>query len=126
MATLADLVLIVHLGFILFVAGGGFLVIRWPRLAWVHAPMAAWGIIVGWANLTCPLTPLENYFRRRAGQEGYGGGFIEHYLTPLIYPDGLTRTTQLVLGAGVLIVNLGTYWYLFRSRRRPRPSRETA
>jgi len=115
---LADLVLLVHLLFILFVAAGGLLVIRWPRLAWLHAPLAAWGIIVGWANLTCPLTPLENYFRRQAGQQGYSGGFIEQYLTAVIYPDGLTRTAQIILGAALLIVNTAAYWYLFRNRRR--------
>lgn len=117
MGLLADLVLIVHLLFILFVAAGGILVIRWPRLAWLHAPLAAWGIIVGWANLTCPLTPLENYFRRRAGQQGYSGGFIEQYLTAVIYPDGLTRTAQIILGAALLIVNAAAYWYVFRNRR---------
>lgn len=123
MGLLADLVLIVHLLFILFVAAGGILVIRWPRLAWLHGPLAAWGIIVGWANLTCPLTPLENYFRRQAGQQGYSGGFIEQYLTAVIYPDGLTRTAQIILGAALLIVNAVAYWYMFRIRQRSATAR---
>ncbi len=120
MGVLADLVLILHLAFIVFVVAGAFLVIRWPRMAWLHLPLAAWGVIVGWGNFTCPLTPLENYFRRRAGESGYGGGFIEHYLTAVIYPDGLTRTAQLVLGTIVLAINLALYWRLFRARRRQR------
>ena len=118
MRVLADLTLVVHLAFIAFVAVGALLLLRWPRLVWLHLPLAAWGVIVGWGNFTCPLTPLENYFRRRAGETGYSGGLIEHYLTPLIYPDGLTRAIQLALGAFLLVLNLALYWYVFRRRTR--------
>ncbi len=86
----ADAVVLVHLAFVVFVVVGGFLAIRWPRIAWLHVPAALWG---AWAELTatiCPLTPLENALRRRAGETGYEGGFIEHYLIPLLYPAGLT------------------------------------
>jgi len=118
MRILADLTLLVHLTFIAFVGVGALLLLRWPRLAWLHLPLTVWGVIVGWGNFTCPLTPLENYFRRRAGESGYSGGFIEHYLTPLIYPDGLTRTVQIALGAFLLALNLALYWYVFGRRRR--------
>ncbi len=118
MRILADLTLLVHLAFIVFVGVGALLLLRWPRLAWLHLPLTAWGVIVGWGNFTCPLTPLENYFRRRAGESGYSGGFIEHYLTPLIYPDGLTRTIQIALGVFLLALNLALYWYVFRRQRR--------
>ncbi|MHB1328643.1 MAG: DUF2784 domain-containing protein [Gemmatimonadales bacterium] len=122
MSALADFVLVLHLGFIIFVVAGALLVLRWPRLAWLHLPLAAWGVIVGWGNFTCPLTPLENYFRRRAGESGYSEGFIEHYLTAVIYPDGLTRTVQLGLGLGVLLVNLILYWHIYRTLKQQRAS----
>ena len=113
----ADTVLVVHLGFILFVLLGGLLVLRWPRLAWFHAPAAAWGMAVEFFHLYCPLTPLENHFRALAGEQGYSGGFIEHYLIPLIYPAGLTENIQIVLGLVVLAINLPPYLLLLRRRR---------
>ena len=106
---LADLVLVVHLGFVVFVVLGGWLVLRWPRLAWVHVPAAAWGVLIEYAGWICPLTPLENSFRMKGGGAGYGGGFVEHYLLPTLYPAGLTRSTQLVLGSLVLLLNLAAY-----------------
>ncbi|MDD0842761.1 DUF2784 domain-containing protein [Pseudomonas sp. Gutcm_11s] len=115
----ADAVVLVHLLFILFVLGGGLLVLRWPRLALLHLPAAAWGVAVELLHLYCPLTPLENQLRRAAGEAGYAGGFVEHYLIPLIYPAGLTPQIQLWLGALVLVVNLLVYgWLLLRLYRR--------
>ena len=116
----ADLVVVLHLAFILFVVAGGLLVLRWPRLAWAHLPVVAWGAgieLIGWI---CPLTPLENALRRAAGQAGYAGGFIEHYLMPLIYPAGLTREIQLALGLFVLVVNLAIYTVVALRWRRSR------
>jgi len=106
---LADLVLAVHFGFVLFVVLGGLLVLRWPRLAWVHIPAAIWGVLIEYAGWICPLTPLENSFRVKSGEAGYSGGFVEHYLLPTLYPAGLTRSIQLVLGSAVLVLNLAVY-----------------
>ncbi|HLT28373.1 MAG TPA: DUF2784 domain-containing protein [Zeimonas sp.] len=105
----ADLVVLVHLGFILFVVGGGLLVLRWPRIAWLHLPAAAWGAGIVLFGGTCPLTPLENALRRVAGESGYESGFIDHYLIPLIYPVGLTRGIQVALGVLVVVANLIVY-----------------
>lgn len=115
----ADLVLVVHLGFILFVVFGGFLALRRRWVAWIHLPVAAYGAAIELVGWVCPLTPLENRLRRAAGQEAYEGGFIEHYLVPLIYPSGLTPGLQLALGAGVVLINAAVYWLVFR---RPSPS----
>lgn len=118
--TLADAVLILHLGFVLFVVLGGFLVLRWPRLAWLHLPAAAWGVLIEFVGWPCPLTPLENHLRQLGGQEGYGGGFVEHYIVRLIYPSGLSREVQVALGAAVLLINAAIYSVLYRRRRRTR------
>jgi hypothetical protein len=107
--TLADLVLVVHLTFVLFVVLGGLLVLRWPRAAWLHIPAAVWGVLIEYTGWICPLTPFENSFRARGGEAGYTGGFIEHYIQPLLYPAGLTRGTQIVLGSFVLLLNLSAY-----------------
>lgn len=109
---LANLVVLAHGLFIVFVVLGGFLAWRWRGVAWVHAPCALWGILIEFRGWTCPLTPLENYFRAKAGVAGYGGGFIEHYLLPAIYPAGLTPRVQIVLGSVVLGVNLLAYGVL--------------
>lgn len=108
----ADAVLLLHLAFILFVLTGGLLVLKWPRLVLLHLPAVAWGATVEFLHLICPLTPLENSLRRAAGEQGYSGGFIEHYLVPLIYPAGLTPGIQLWLGAFVLVLNLVPYGLL--------------
>ncbi|MBD9677141.1 DUF2784 domain-containing protein [Pseudomonas sp. PDM18] len=110
----ADAVVLLHLGFILFVLFGGLQVLRWPRLAWLHVPAAAWGMAVEFLHLYCPLTPLENHFRTLAGDSGYRGGFVEHYLIPLIYPASLTEATQVVLGLVVVALNLPPYLLLLR------------
>lgn len=115
--TLADAVLVVHLFYIAFVALGGLLVARWGWVAWLHLPAVAWGAAVELFGLWCPLTPLENHFRERAGLGGYEGGFIERYLLPLIYPGQLTRGIQIALGVGVLALNLAIYARVWRQRR---------
>lgn len=113
---LADLIVLLHALFILFVVGGGFLVLRWPRLAWLHLPAALWGGVVELTGWFCPLTDLELYWRERGGAIGYGGSFIEHYLEPLIYPPGLTVQLQIFLGLGVLLLNGAIYLHLWRRR----------
>jgi hypothetical protein len=116
--TLADVVVGLHFGFVLFVLLGGLLVLRWPRVAWFHLPAAVWGALIEFAGWVCPLTPLENRLRRASGTAEYGGGFVEHYLLPVLYPVGLTRGVQYILGATVVVVNLAVYWWVFRRVRR--------
>ena len=118
--TFADVVLVIHLLFILFVLAGGLLVLRWPRLAWAHLPAVLWGAAIEFMGWICPLTPLENFFRQAAGEVGYGGGFIEHYLLPTLYPHALTREIQIAMGAAVLVLNLIVYAVVWRRRRRRR------
>lgn len=115
---LADAVLVAHLAFILFVVLGGLLVLRWPRLAWIHVPVVLWGAAIEFFGWICPLTPLEKWLRVMGGEAGYAGGFIAHYLLPLVYPAGLTRGIQFVLGAFVVSVNLAVYLVLWRRSRR--------
>ena|SRR5205823_6417667 len=91
---LADVVLVAHLGFVLFVVAGGFLILRWPGMAWVQLPSAFWGLVVEWSGWICPLTPLENRLRAQGGAAGYAGGFVEHYLVPVLYPASLTRASR--------------------------------
>ena len=114
---LADGVLLLHLLFILFVVGGGVLLLRWPKLVWVHLPAALWGVAIEFMGWICPLTPLENFFRQAAGMVGYAGGFIEHYLLPTLYPHALTREIQIAMGAAVLVLNLVVYAAVWRRRR---------
>ena len=114
---LADLVLLLHLCLVLFVILGGVLALRWPRLASVHIPIALYGALIEFAGFVCPLTPLENSLRRRGGEAAYQGDFIGHYVTATIYPEGLTRATQLGLGVAVLIVNGVVYTIWWRRRR---------
>ena len=115
---LADLVLVVHLGFVLFVVLGGLVAVKWPRVAWLHVPAAIWGVLIEYSGWICPLTPLENSLRVRGGQAGYSGGFIAHYIQPVLYPAGLTRSTQVVLGSVVLILNLTAYGIVVARTRR--------
>jgi hypothetical protein len=114
---LAALTLVVHFAFVAFVVAGGLLVLRWPRVAWAHIPAAVWGALIEFAGWVCPLTPLENEFRRRAGEAAYGGGFVERYLLPVIYPGAMTRTVQVTLGVLVIAVNLLIYGLVFWRRR---------
>jgi hypothetical protein len=120
-ALLADLLLLAHGAFVLFVIAGGLLVLRWPRVAWVHLPAAIWGAGIEFTGRICPLTPLEKAWRQAAGGTAYQGGFIEHYVTAALYPAGLTRSVQLALGAIVLAVNAWVYWTLWRRRPLARP-----
>lgn len=114
---LADLIVLLHFVFILFVVTGGLLVLKWPRLIWIHIPAVVWGVIVEWCGLICPLTPLENQFRLQAGQEGYSGDFIAQYLMPIIYPESLNADLQLVLAGVVIVLNSVVYVFVLRRRR---------
>ena len=115
---LADGVLVVHLAFVLFVVLGGLAALRWPRVAWVHVPVALYGAAIEFIGFVCPLTPLEVWLRRRGGEAGYEGGFIEHYVTATLYPTGLTREVQLALGTAVLLLNAAVYSVWLRRRAR--------
>ena len=106
---LADLIVGVHCGLVLFVVFGGLLALRRPKIAWLHLPAAAWGVWIELAGWICPLTPLENYLRARGGAEVYETTFVERYLLPVLYPAALTRELQLVLAAAVFTVNLAIY-----------------
>jgi uncharacterized protein DUF2784 len=111
---MADLVVALHFAFVLFVVLGGLLALRWPRVAYLHVPAAIWGMLIEFMGWICPLTPLENSLRIRAGGTGYRGGFIENYILPVLYPSALTRGTQVLLGTLVLVLNLAIYGYLLR------------
>ena len=111
---LANAVALFHALFIVFIVFGGFLAWRWRWIAAIHIPCAVWGVLIEFRGWICPLTPLENTLRAKAGQQGYGGGFIEHYLLPAIYPSGLTPRIQGVLGTVVLVINLFAYGVLVR------------
>jgi hypothetical protein len=119
---LADLVLTLHLLFVLFVVLGGLLALRWPRVAWLHLPAAVWGALIEFAGWICPLTPLEKWLRGLAGEGGYRGGFIEHYMLPVLYPAGLTRGVQLGFGVLVVALNVAVYWYVLRRGAPDRPA----
>lgn len=125
-SVLADLVLVAHFAFVVFVVAGGIAVLRWRWVAWIHIPAAAWGALIEWAGWICPLTPLENDLRVRAGQETYTGDFVARYLVPVLYPEGLTREVQVVLGIIVIAVNAATYSLVIRRRRRRKPGADRA
>lgn len=120
----ADLVLAVHLGFIVFVILGGLLLLRFPKIMYLHIPAAVWGAVVEISGRICPLTTWENDLRQSAGESGYAESFVEHYLVPIIYPAGLTRDVQLTLAGIVVFANLVIYgWLLYRwNRSRARES----
>jgi hypothetical protein len=117
---LADAVVVAHLGFVLFVVLGGLIVMRWTRVAWVHLPSVAWAVVLELAGWICPLTPLENRLRRAAGGAGYEGGFIEHYLVPVLYPDALTPSMQIGFAVFALSVNVAVYLWIFLRRQKRR------
>jgi Protein of Unknown function (DUF2784) len=112
--TLADIVVALHLAFVLFVALGGFLAFKWRSVAWFHIPAALWGALIEFAGWECPLTPLENWLRRLGGEAGYQTSFIERYLLPVIYPASVTRSLHIALGILVLGVNLAIYGMIWR------------
>ncbi|HWZ71825.1 MAG TPA: DUF2784 domain-containing protein [Casimicrobiaceae bacterium] len=113
----ADAILAAHFAFVLFVVLGAPLALRWPWLAWLHVPALVWAAFIEFSGTICPLTPLEWALRQQAGQAGYGGGFIDHYVVSLLYPEGLSRATQTVLGAAVVAINAAIYIVAFRRRR---------
>jgi hypothetical protein len=116
-SALAKLVLILHAAFIVFVLCGGLLALRWRMLPWLHLPSVMWVILIELNGWICPLTPLENRLLEAAGAQGYHGGFVEHYLLPLVYPPGLTPGLQALFAAIVAGVNIAVYGLLWRTRR---------
>ena len=117
---LADLTVGIHLAFVLFVIGGGLLVIWRPVVAWAHLPAVAWGAWIELSGNICPLTPLENALRARGGAVVYSESFVERYLVPLIYPESLTREAQTMLGVVVIAINVAVYAVVVARRRRNR------
>lgn len=119
-ALLAGLIVLGHLAFVVFAAAGVLLVLRWPPVAWVHVPAAAWAAFIEFSGGICPLTPLENSLRARAGLDFYAGDFVAQYLFPVLYPEGLTREAQVVIGLVVVAVNAAGYTFVYFRRRSPR------
>ena len=121
----ADAVVIFHFCFVAFVVTGGLLVLRWRRVMWAHLPAVAWGVYVEFSHRICPLTPLENHLRELGGSSAYQGGFVDHYIMPVLYPDGLTASMQVALGSLILAINVICYaaiiYRLRTARRRPAP-----
>jgi hypothetical protein len=115
---MGNVVVVFHLVFVLFVVFGGVLLVRWRRVVWIHAPSVVWGIIVELTGYICPLTSIENLFRELGGELGYRGDFLEQYILPILYPIGLTRGDQLVLGMFVFVLNIVFYWYAFIYKKR--------
>jgi Protein of Unknown function (DUF2784) len=115
----ADVLVAIHLAFILFATLGGLLALRWRWIVWVQMPAVAWAAWIEMSGRICPLTPWEVDFRKLAGESGYTGGFIEHYLIPVLYPEELTRTIQIGLGLFVLALNGIIYtWIIVRKGKR--------
>jgi hypothetical protein len=114
---LAELVLVIHFCFVLFVVLGGLLVLRWPSVLWLHLPAFIWGILVQCFFWACPLTPLENWFRHLGGQSGYTGGFVEHYISAMLYAN-VSREFQALLGLLLIGLNILVYSLVFIRRRR--------
>lgn len=118
----ADFIVLAHFAFVLFVALGGFLVVRWKRLAGIHLPIAIYGVIIELVGFVCPLTPLENRLRRLGGEAGYEGGFVETYVMKILYPEGLTRRAAITLGVLVIVINVIAYAIVIQRHRRARPT----
>lgn len=106
---LADLLVIGHVAFILFAVFGAALTFSRPKIIWLHVPAVIWAALIEFAGWVCPLTPLENRLRMMGGEAGYSGGFVEHYILPVLYPGMLTRKIQVLLGILVLAFNLFIY-----------------
>ena len=113
---LADLVVILHFSFVIFAVLGGLLAFIWHRIIWLHIPVVLWAVFIELSGHICPLTPLENSLRLKSGSGSYSGGFVENYIMPVLYPIGLTREIQLLLGGTVLLINIIIYWQLLRHR----------
>ncbi len=114
---LANIVVLLHFGFIIFAVLGALLLVRWPRLVWLHLPTAIWAMAIEFYGGVCPLTPLENWLRFKAGLAGYDESFIEHYIAAIIYPGEITSSVKIMLGLGVLLINLALYARLIKLRR---------
>jgi len=114
----ADIVVLLHLGFVLLVMLGGLFVLKWKWVMWVHLPAAVWGALIEFTGWICPLTPLENWLREAGGEQGYQSDFIEHYVMPLLYPTGLTREIQIFLGVLVILLNVGIYALVFHRHKK--------
>lgn len=114
---LAELTVLLHFLFVVFVAIGALLLLRWPKLIWLHLPALLWGIYIQFSGGYCPLTPLEKTFRQLAGMQGYEGGFVNHYLIPIIYPPGLTHEMQIMIGIGLIVLNVLIYAIFICSQR---------
>lgn len=119
---LADLIVVLHFSFVLFVLFGGLLTVKWPHVMWVHGPALAWGSLVEFTGLVCPLTPLENRLRMMGGESGYHGDFLSRWLLPVLYPDFLTPGIQIALGCLLLALNVTIYAWIWRTRLSHRPS----
>ena len=115
---MADVIVVLHFMFVVFVVLGGLIALAWPRIIWIHVPAVVWGVLVEFTGWICPLTPLENRLREAAGATAYEGDFIAHYILPMLYPNGLTRSDQLMLGAIALGINAAIYSLIFARRRR--------
>lgn len=113
----ADVVVLLHLSFVLFVLLGGLFVLKWPRVMWLHLPAVAWGAFIEFSGWICPLTPLENWLRTQGEEAGYEGDFIVRYVVSILYPEALTHDIQLILGVIVVAVNLGIYGWWWQSKR---------
>jgi len=109
---IADIVVLIHLSFILFAVLGGVLIVWWRWIVWLHIPAIMWAIWIEFSGGICPLTPLENWLRIKAGQGGYEGDFVATYLLPLLYPAGLTRKIQIVLAMMVIVINVSIYGFI--------------
>ena len=119
MSVAADAIVLLHFAFIVFVLFGAWCVLRWKWIAWLHVPAFVWGALVEFRGAECPLTPLEQRARAMAGDQSYTGGFVEHYVMPVMYPVGLTPTIQFWLGLFVVAVNLAVYAFVIARSRRP-------
>ena len=116
LALAADLVMLVHFAFVIFVVLGGAAVWRWPRVAWLHAPAFVWGFTVTALGWICPLTPLEQELRLAAGEPGLSTSFIAHYIEPLLYPDGLNYASRMFFAVSLLMLNAALYWHAYYRR----------
>jgi hypothetical protein len=114
----AALVVLVHFLFVVFVAAGALLGLKWRGSTWMHLPAVAWAAYIEFSGAICPLTPLENEFRAKAGLDHYSGDFVARYLFPVLYPEGLTRRAQVIIGLVVLAANLALYTFVYMNRRR--------
>ncbi len=108
---------LLHLGFVGFVVAGGLVCMKWRRVVWIHIPAVIWGIAIELTGWICPLTPLENYLRQKAGEQAYANDFVFHYLMPILYPETLTRKIQLLMGLVVALINITIYAYIIRSHK---------